>query len=62
MRHKSPLCPHCGCVYDIDDRESYHLYTTDDIEELDCNDCGNVFFVDVFTTFSFETQKDIDDF
>lgn len=61
-RSKNPICPHCDATYDIDSNESYHLYSTDDIEELQCNNCEKEFFVQVHNTFTFETQIDIDDF
>lgn len=59
---KEPKCPHCGEKYDIDSNESYHLYSTDDIEELECNNCEKEFFVKVITSYHFETEKDLDDF
>ena len=59
---KEPICPHCGAEHNIDKNESYHLYDTDDIEELTCGSCEEIFFVQVHKTFSFETKTDIDDF
>jgi len=62
MYTKEPVCPHCGTEHNIDQNESYHLYGTDDIEELTCGECEKVFFVKVHTTYSFETEDDIDNF
>ena len=55
-------CPHCGSDYSIDENESYHLYDTDDIEELTCGSCEKEFFVSVHKSFSFEVKTDLDDF
>ena len=55
-------CPHCGSDYSIDENEKYHLYDTDDIEELTCGICEKEFFVSVRKSFSFEVKTDLDDF
>lgn len=57
---KNIICPHCNYVYDIDKNESYHLYGTDDIEELTCGECEKQFFVKVNVSYSFETDIDED--
>jgi len=59
---KDFICPHCGEDYSIDENETYHLYDTDDIEEIMCGKCENDFFVKVHKKFSFETEKELDDF
>jgi len=59
---KDFICPHCGEGYSIDEHENYYLYDTDDIAEVECGKCEKDFFVKVNKTFSFETEKDIDDF
>lgn len=59
---KDFICPHCGGDYDIDQNESYQLYNTDDIEEIVCDKCEKPFFVKVHKKFTFETEKEIDDF
>ncbi|MBF7090474.1 hypothetical protein IUY40_02800 [Flavobacterium sp. ALJ2] len=59
---KQIICPNCQEEYDINENESYFLYSTDDIEELECGCCEKLFFVQVRTSYSFETQKDVDSF
>ena len=58
---KDIKCPHCDAVYDIDSNESYHLYSTDDYEELNCNECEENFWVKVMTSYTFETSRNHED-
>lgn len=62
MTAKEPICPHCGAEYNIDKNESYHLYRADDIEELTCGECKEVFFVKVIIKYTFKTEKELGDF
>jgi uncharacterized CHY-type Zn-finger protein len=59
---KEPICPHCREEYDIDEHESYHLYDTNDLEELICGNCESSFCVKVYKRFSFKTEKDFEYF
>jgi transcription elongation factor Elf1 len=58
--NKQLICPHCKTEYDIDKYESYFLYDSDDIEELQCGACEKHFRVKVNTTFRFSTAIDED--
>ncbi len=62
MITKQPMCPHCGTEHEIDKSESYHLYDTDDYEEVICEECEKPFFVKSMVTYEFETEKEIEDF
>lgn len=61
MNNPQPICPHCSSEYDIDKNESYYLYSTDDLEELVCNDCEKSFWLKVHVAYSFETAEDVED-
>ena len=57
MHEQNPRCPHCGTAYDIQEREAWHLYDTQECDhDIECHSCENAFRVAVHCKFTFSTD------
>lgn len=58
---KQPICPYCNNEFDIDKNEAYFLYAEDDFHELQCGNCEEEFWVRTNVTYTFTSEKNVDD-
>ena len=49
---EGPMCPHCGTLYTPDEP---FFYDEMRFTRMDCDECGNVFAVEVYTSTSWTT-------
>lgn len=55
-RNTSPICPHCGASYDIDETGRYDVYEEGD-HEITCSSCHQEFNVEVAIEYKFSTDE-----
>jgi len=55
---KSPVCPHCDHVHDMDDM--WNLYSDDDTHEVNCPNCQKTYLVDTHIECTFSTSYEED--
>jgi len=56
-----PKCPHCAENFDITQNDAWYLFDENEVHEVDCPSCGQMFRVVSSTTWRFSTDEQGDD-